>query len=101
MKLDKDCSTIDFSKKIKMDTDDNEKIHLLLRDCFIDNDAVFFGGYSTHLYSKYMSEQKQNNVKKIPDFDILSEDPDKCALIVKERLQLENVKHIKTQEIKN
>jgi hypothetical protein len=95
MKLDKDCSTIDFSKKIKMDTDDNERIHLLLRDCFIDNDAVFFGGYSTHLYSKYMSEQKQNNVKKIPDFDIISEDPDKCALIVKERLQLENVKHIK------
>jgi hypothetical protein len=74
---------------------DEERLHLLMRDIFIDNGSVFFGGYSTHLYSKYMPDNKRKLVNSIPDFDIISEDPDKCALIVKERLRREKVKHVK------
>tara|TARA_B110000879_G_scaffold211646_1_gene305026 strand:+ start:4912 stop:6414 length:1503 start_codon:yes stop_codon:yes gene_type:complete len=95
MKLNKDCHTIDFSKQIDISMPEQEKLHLTLRDIFIDNGSVFFGGYSTHLYSKHMSESKKVLVNKIPDFDIISEDIDKCALIVKEQLQREKYKQIK------
>ena len=95
MKLDKNCFAIDFSKNINLDMPEEERLHLLMRDIFIDNGSVFFGGYSTHLYSKYMPENKRKLVNSIPDFDIISEDPDKCALIVKERLRREKVKHVK------
>jgi len=95
MKINNDCNTIDFSKKIDITMAEEEKLHLTLRDIFIDNGSVFFGGYSTHLYSKHMSESKQKLVNKIPDFDIISEDIEKCALIVKEHLQRDKYKNIK------
>jgi hypothetical protein len=95
MKLDKNCNTIDFSKKVNLQMKDNERLHVLLRDIFIDHGTVFFGGYSTHLYSKYMPEKKQQLVNSIPDFDIIAEDPDKSATIVKEQLQREGFKQIK------
>ena len=95
LKLEKNCFAIDFSKKVNLNTKDDERLHLLLRDIFIDNGSVFFGGYSTHLYSNYMPDKKKQLVKSIPDFDILSEDPDKSAIIVKERLKRENFKHVK------
>ena len=50
---------------------DEERLHLLMRDIFIDNGSVFFGGYSTHLYSKYMPENKRKVVSSIPEYDIL------------------------------
>jgi len=95
MKLENNCNTVDFSKKVDLHMEKEERLHLLMRDSFIDNGSVFFGGYSTHLYSQYMPENKKNLVNAIPDFDILSEDPDKCAIIVKERLKAEHFKHIK------
>jgi len=95
MKLNKNCHTVDFTKKMNLKLKEEERLHLLIRDIFIDNDCVFFGGYSTHLYAKYMTEDKMKLVDSIPDFDIISDDPDKSALIVKERLQKEKFKSIK------
>jgi hypothetical protein len=95
LKLDKNCFAVDFSKKINLNTKEDERLHLLLRDIFIDNGSVFFGGYSTHLYSNYMPDKKKQLVQNIPDFDIISEDPDKSAIIVKERLKRENIKYVK------
>lgn len=95
MKLEKNCNNIDFSKKVDLNSKQDERLHIMLRDIFIDNGVVFFGGYSTHLYSRYMPENKKKLVNAIPDFDIIAEDPDKCAMIVKERLQAEHFKHIK------
>jgi hypothetical protein len=95
MKLGKDCFTVDFSKKMNINLKEEERLHLLMRDIFIDNSSVFFGGYSTHLYAKHMPESKKKLVDSIPDFDIISDDPDKCALIAKERLQTENFKNVK------
>lgn len=95
MKLEKNCYTVDFTKKMNMKLKEEEKLHLTMRDIFIDNGSVFFGGYSTHLYAKYMSENKKKLVDSIPDFDVISDDIEKCALIAKERLQKDNFKNIK------
>ena len=60
-------------------------IYNIVRDVFIKNKAVFFGGYANILYSRYMPKHQRRIVNKIPDFDILSEDPRTlCEEVVRE-----------------
>lgn len=62
------------------------KIYETVRDTFIDQGVVFFGGYASGLYSKYMPAKQRRLMQKVPDFDVLSENPTRVALIVQERL---------------
>ncbi len=60
-------------------------IYNIVRGVFIKNKAVFFGGYANILYSRYMPKHQRRIVHKIPDFDILSEDPRAlCEEVVRE-----------------
>ena len=95
LKIDKKCETIDFQRKMDSHSEKSEELYVLIRDAFIDQGVVFFGGYATSLYSKYMTSKQLHIVKKIPDFDVLSEDPDNCALIIKEVLERNGFNKIK------
>ena len=60
-------------------------IYNIVRGVFIKNRAVFFGGYANLLYSRYMPKHQRRIVQKIPDFDILSEEPrELCEDVVRE-----------------
>ena len=60
-------------------------IYNIVRNVFIKNRAVFFGGYANILYSRYMPKHQRRIVQKIPDFDILSEEPrELCEAVVRE-----------------
>jgi len=60
-------------------------IYNIVRGVFIKNRAVFFGGYANILYSRYMPKHQRRIVQKIPDFDILSENPrELCDEVVRE-----------------
>jgi hypothetical protein len=60
-------------------------VYNIVRDVFIKNRAVFFGGYANILYSRYMPKHRRRIVQKIPDFDILSEEPrELCEAVVRE-----------------
>jgi hypothetical protein len=61
----------------------------------IDQGVVFFGGYALTLYAQYMPQQLRHKLEKIPDFDVLSEEPLLTAQIVKERLSDMDVKNVK------
>lgn len=96
------CQTVDFQRKMEMNLEDSEKIYVAVRDTFIDLGVIFFGGYAFSLYSKYMPKKQRQNAQKIPDFDVLSEDPEKTAIIVSEQLNVmgfKNIKIIKHDEI--
>ena len=83
------CNTIDFQRKMEETGkayDDSEKIYMITRDSLINQGVIFFGGYATSLYSKYMPKSVAHKLQKVPDFDVLTEDIDKCAIIVKEQL---------------
>jgi hypothetical protein len=95
LKTKANCSMIDFQRKREKNSERLEKIYLVTRDSFIDQGVVFFGGYATSLYSKYMPSEQKHIVKKIPDFDVLSEEPEKCAVILRETLEREGIKKIK------
>ena len=78
----KNCEKVDFAKNSDSPT---SKLNTTVRNNLIDQGVVFFGGYSTYLYSKHMSENEQTQVKKIPDYDVLSEEPKKSASILKKK----------------
>jgi len=90
----KECSKIDFQRQMD-DFEFSDKIYDNVQHTLIDQGVVFFGGYALSMYSHYMPAKLQHKLKKIPDFDVLSEEPMLTAQIVKERLSDINVKNIK------
>ena len=78
-----------------------EDIFTIIRDSFIEQEVVFFGGYATYLYSRYMPENIKKKANKVPEFDVIVENADKCALIVKERLSDSGIKNIEIIESDN
>jgi len=62
-------------------------LYYAVRDAFIDQGLVFFGGYASFLYSTYMPAKQRKMFHKTPDFDVLSEEPEKSAIMLKERLE--------------
>jgi len=80
-------SHIDCKKVKQKETEIEPNIFSLIKDGFIQQGAVFFGGYATHLYSNYMPANVKRLTNRVPEFDVLIEDYDKCAIIIKERLE--------------
>jgi hypothetical protein len=103
------CDQVEFQKKMEEDTiksiiskdsvsvtksfstlspkEVEEDIHIIIRDSLISLGAIFIGGYACSLYSKYMPEKDKRKLEKTADFDVIAEDIDKCAIIVKEQLE--------------
>jgi hypothetical protein len=97
----KDCEMVNFQRKMESHIEDSEKLYILVRDNLISQGVVFFGGFATSLYSKYMTQEERHLVEKIPDFDVLSENPGKTALIIQENLERNNFKKVKIIEYPN
>lgn len=95
MKMEHDCNTVDFQRKMEQHVEDSENIYTIIRDTFIELGVVFFGGYASSLYSRYMPDEQRKLIRKIPDFDVLYEDPDACANTVQERLNSNGFKNVK------
>lgn len=91
------CGEIDFQRKMELDMSEQEKIYFITRDTLIDEGVVFFGGYASGLYSKQVTNVNNRELQKIPDFDVLSEDLEKTALILKEQLEDNGIKNIQTK----
>lgn len=82
------CNYSNFQRKFE---DDNVKriqiIYDVTKQSFINQGLVFFGGYATTMYSQYMPRNIRNKFTIEPDFDVLSTNPQRSCVIVKERLQ--------------
>jgi hypothetical protein len=89
------CNAVDFQRKMENNVEKTEDLYVLVRDSFIDQGVVFFGGYATSMYSKYMTKKQAHIVRKIPDFDVLAEDPENCAVILKDALERNGFSHVK------
>ena len=58
-----------------------------VRNAFIDEDLVFFGGYAISHYARHLPKSEKALFAQIPHFDVLSTDPEASAGKVKERLE--------------
>ena len=84
----KQCDPKTFQRKFEqVDHKKEEQLYYAVRDAFIDQGLVFFGGYASFLYSTYMPAKQRKMFHKTPDFDVLSEEPEKAATMLKERLE--------------
>ena len=92
------CDNVQFQRSMEEDGIKSVDIFSTVRDSFIGQGLVFFGGYANSLYSKYMPKKYERTVAKIPDFDVLAEDPKRAAVIVKERLDEMDIKNVKIIE---
>ena len=90
----KECHKIEFQRQMAHN-DLSDKIYVNIQNTFIDQGVVFFGGYALSMYSKYMPKRLRHKLEKIPDFDVLSEEPMLTAQIIKERLSDIDVKNVK------
>jgi hypothetical protein len=98
----KHCDDIEAFQREMINKEDEDKIFEITRNSFINQGVVFFGGYAISLYLQYMPRHLHKKLEKIPDFDVLSEDPKKTAEILRERLKdvgYKTVKIIKRKEI--
>jgi hypothetical protein len=92
----KQCSHIEFQRNMAdADSESADKIYDNVQHTLMDQGVVFFGGYALSMYSQYMPKHLRHKLQKIPDFDILSEEPLLTAQIVKERLADIDVKNVK------
>jgi hypothetical protein len=88
------CNALKFQRKME-NVELSSQIYDNVQHTLIDQEVVFFGGYAMSLYSKYMPTKLRHYLEKIPDFDVLSEEPLLTAQIVKERLSDIGVKNVK------
>jgi len=96
-----DCNKVNFQREMENKEKENE-IYEIVKNTFINQGVVFFGGYAISLYSYYMPKRLKFKLQKIADFDVLSNDPETTAEIIKERLKdigVENTKIIKREPI--
>ena len=95
LKPKQDCLAGSFQRKLTENPEDSEKLYTLVRDTFIESEVVFFGGYAAALYSQYMPPGQRRIAGKIPDFDVLSEDPDRVSLVICNTLIENGFKNVK------
>lgn len=92
---DLQCDRVEFQRHLDQNSEQSEKMYMTILDSFIADGVVFFGGYAIRMYSKYMPEKYRRIIEKNPDFDVLSEDAEKTATIVKDQLEEHGFKKIR------
>ncbi len=90
---DIDCNHIDFQREMENKLNE-DKIFETVRNTLINQGVVFFGGFANMLYSQYMPIKLRKKMEKIADFDVLSNNPENTAQVIKERLDDNGVKNV-------
>jgi hypothetical protein len=89
------CNEVDFQRKYEGNESDSLKIYNIIRDSFINQGVIFFGGYAANLYANQLPKYLKKEYYHNPDFDVIAEDYHKCAVIIKERLEDNKIKNVK------
>jgi hypothetical protein len=98
---DLNCNNVDFQRKME-NRDNEDKIYETVKNTLINQGVVFFGGFANVLYSQYMPKKLRKKLENVADFDVLSNNPETTAEVIKERLSdngITNVKIIKQDAV--
>ena len=87
------CKTITFQRDLKSAKIRGEEVYNIVLDNLLKLNVVFFGGFASSLFSKYMKTDK-SIVRKTPDFDVLSNNADNDAYLLRESLVYHGFKNV-------
>lgn len=90
-----DCDDVEYQRKMEHNAQKETNLFNWVREVFINEGCVFFGGYAASLYSNYLGKSVRRKLRQIPDFDVLAEDPEQVALLAKEQLETHGIKSVK------
>ena len=71
------------------------KIFVTVKNTLINQGCIFFGAFANRHYLKDLKRLKNRKIPKVPDFDVLSEEPETTTRILKERLNDIDIKNVK------
>jgi hypothetical protein len=74
-----------------------ELIQNVIKDVVSSDNLVYIGGYANALYSRYLKNREKMYLNEIPDFDLLSNTPDKTAKKIKEEFEKKGVLNVSIQ----
>lgn len=92
--ISKDCNYNYFARKMETKKETNDDLFLMVRDSLIKSDVVFFGGYASNVFSKYMKAKNAKRIKQNPDFDVLSINAEEHANKLVSHLKNKNVENV-------
>jgi hypothetical protein len=90
---DFNCNEMDFQREMKNNLIE-DKVYETVKNTLINQGVVFFGGFANALYSQYMPKTLRKKLETVADFDVLSNNPEKTAEIVKERLNENDINEV-------
>jgi len=94
----KDCDFVEVQRIMdphsKLSKSIQHKIYNITKESFIAQGVIFFGAMANRLYLRYLRQFKHKKIPQVPDFDVLSEDPEQSATILKESLQAQGFKKV-------
>lgn len=82
--ISKSCKNTEIQRS--MEGNNNDDVYEDLKNILIKEQVVFFGGFANTLYTKYMPKHLQKKFEKFPDFDVLSENPEKTSKNIENKL---------------
>ena len=91
--MGKNCNAIDFQRGME-NKKDQDTLYEVTKNALIDEGVIFFGGLANTLYSRYMPRKMARKLGKVPDFDVLSEDAELTADLIKEKIQQAGFKKV-------
>lgn len=93
------CHLIDFQRNMdSVSKTQADRLYYIVRDGFIKQKVIFFGGYAGSLYSQYMPHHERRVIKSIPDFDVICENAKLSATMIMNDLKDAGFKNIKVVE---
>ena len=98
-----DCENINIQRLYNADheIDAEEKLIFdITRKSLINKGCVFFGALASKMILKYLPRYRYEKIPNVPDFDVLSMNPHKTAIFLKERLEDAGIKKIQIIERK-
>lgn len=90
----KHCRTSDFIRNFEEPNKKISTIYKITRDSIINQGLVFFGGFAIYSYGKYISPKERKLLINYPDFDVLANEPEEAANIIKNKLEDANIKNV-------
>jgi hypothetical protein len=77
----------------------DKKIYDITQKVLMNSSVVFIGGFADILYSKYLPKNDRHKLSKQPEFDVLSNNPEELAKLIKLTLKSNGFQNITVEKM--